>query len=90
MKKDTLLSAESILLTIDDFDLNKNSFDIGEIKLSKGSIYLNWNKKNGSYNYAFLVDYFSSDTQKTKTKKLLLSAKIFLFLNSPFGSMISE
>ena len=75
MKKDTLLSAESILLTIDDFDLNKNSFDIGEIKLSKGSIYLNRNKKNGSYNYAFLVDYFSSDTQKTKTKKLLLSAK---------------
>ena len=75
MKKDTLLSAESILLTIDDFDLNKNSFDIGEIKLSKGSIYLNRNKKNGSYNYAFLVDYFSSDTQKTKTKKLFLSAK---------------
>ena len=29
MKKDTLLSAESILLTIDYFDLNKNSFDIG-------------------------------------------------------------
>ena len=75
MKKDTLLSAESILLTLDDYDLNKNSFDIGEIKLSKGSIYLNRNKKNGSYNYAFLVDYFSGDTQNTKTKKLSLSAK---------------
>ena len=51
MKKDTLLYAESILLTLDDYDLNKNSFDIGEIKLSKGSIYLNRNKKHGSYNY---------------------------------------
>lgn len=79
MKKDTLLYAESILLTLDDFDLAKNSFDIGEIKLSKGSIYLNRNKKNGSYNYEFLADYFSGDTQKSKTKKLSLSAKnIFL------------
>ena len=79
MKKDTLLYAESILLTLDDYDLNKNSFDIGEIKLSKGSIYLNRNKKNGSYNYEFLADYFSGDTQKSKTKKLSLSAKnIFL------------
>jgi len=75
MKKDTLLTAESILLTLDDFDLSKNSFDIDKIELSKGSIYLNRNKKNGAFNYAFLVDYFSGDTQNTKTKKLLLSAK---------------
>ena len=75
MKKDTLLSAETILLTLDDYDLAKNKFDIGKIELSKGSIYLNRNKKNGSYNYAFLEDYFSGDTKKTKTKKLTLSAK---------------
>ncbi|MEY3127217.1 MAG: hypothetical protein RL273_1390, partial [Bacteroidota bacterium] len=41
MKKDTLLSAETILLTLDDYDLAKNKFDIGKIELSKGSIYLN-------------------------------------------------
>ena len=75
MKKDTLLSAETILLTLDDYDLAKNKFDIGKIELSKGSIYFNRNKKNGSYNYAFLEDYFSGDTKKTKTKKLTLSAK---------------
>ena len=75
MKKDTLLSAETILLTLDDYDLAKNKFDIGKVELSKGSIYLNRNKKNGSYNYAFLEDYFSGDTKKTKTKKLTLSAK---------------
>jgi hypothetical protein len=74
-KKDTLLFAESILLTIDDFDLSSNSFDINKIELSKGSIYLNRNKKNGAFNYAFLVDYFSGDTQKTKSKKLSLTTK---------------
>ena len=75
MKKDTLLSAETILLTLDDFDLSKNSFDIDKIELSKGSIFLNRNKKDGAFNYAFLVDYFSGDAQKTKSKKLSLSAK---------------
>jgi hypothetical protein len=75
MKKDTLLSAETILLTLDDFDLSKNSFDIDKIELSKGSIFLNQNKKDGAFNYAFLVDYFSGDKQKTKSKKLSLSAK---------------
>ena len=76
-KKDTLLFAESILLTIDDFDLSNNSFDINKIELSKGSIFLNRKKKDGSFNYAFLVDYFSSDTQKSKTKKLSLTVKNF-------------
>lgn len=75
MKKDTLLTAESILLTLDDFDLTKNSFDIGKVEFNKGSIYLNRTEKNGAFNYAFLVDYFSSNKKKTKSKKIELSAK---------------
>ena len=75
MKKDTLLTAESILLTLDDFDLAKNSFDIEKVEFKKGSIYLNRTKKNGAFNYAFLVDYFSSNKKKTKSKKIELSAK---------------
>ena len=90
MKKDTLLSAETILLTLDDYDIAKNKFDIGKIELSKGSIYFNRNKKNGSYNYAFLEDYFSGYTKKTKTKNSRSAQKIFLFLISHFVSMISE
>ena len=74
-KKDTLLSAEAILLTLDDYDLAKNSFNIGKIELNKGSIYLNRNKKNGAFNYAFLVDYFSSNEKKEKSKEIKLSAK---------------
>jgi len=75
MKKDTLLTAESILLTLDDFDLTKNSFDIGKVEFNKGSIYLNRTEKNGAFNYAFLVDYFSSNKKKTKSKKIELCAK---------------
>ena len=74
-KKDTLITAESILLTLNDFDLAKNSFDIGKVEFNKGSIYLNRTRKNGAFNYAFLVDYFSSNKKKTKSKKIDLSVK---------------
>ncbi len=63
-KNDTLVNTPRLLVTLKDFDIDKNSFDLSEIKLENGTVKVTKDIK-GIMNYQFLVDYFSSDEPST-------------------------
>ena len=70
-KNDTLICTPQLMVTINDFDLENNAFELNEIKLNNGVINL-VKDKQGAMNYQFLVDYFSSD-EPTSSPPLKLS-----------------
>ncbi|MFM7300926.1 MAG: hypothetical protein ACKO1R_07290, partial [Crocinitomicaceae bacterium] len=57
---DTLACTPELMVTIEDFEIDENSFQLIEIKLNKGTVKIRKNNE-GIMNYQFLVDYFSSD-----------------------------
>ncbi len=76
LKKDTLISVDELLVTLDELKILKNEFTIDQVSLKKGKLNLQRDKKTGEYNYAFIQDYFGSSNQKsTKSKPIKLDLK---------------
>lgn len=69
LKKDTLVSVDELLVTLDELKIFKNEFVIDRVALKKGKLNLQRDKKSGEYNYAFIQDYFASSDQKTTKSK---------------------
>ena len=69
LKKDTLISVDELLVTLDELKIFKNEFVIDRVALRKGKLNLQRDKKSGAYNYAFIQDYFASSDQKTTKSK---------------------
>ncbi|MCF8407351.1 MAG: hypothetical protein K9G36_00145 [Crocinitomicaceae bacterium] len=61
-QKDTLALINSLVVNIDLLDLSKQIFTLDKVQLKGGTIKINRSKNTGIYNYAFLADYFSSES----------------------------
>lgn len=66
-KNDTLLYAETAKVNITDWFFLKDNITLKYIALDDAII--NLNRKDSTWNYQFLVDYFSSPKKKTDTSK---------------------
>jgi len=66
-KNDTLLYAETAKVNITDWFFLKDNITLKFIALDDAII--NLNRKDSTWNYQFLVDYFSSPKKKTDTSK---------------------
>ena len=62
---DTLLAAQSIFASVDDYNLGKRLLHLGEVEIKKANIGLERDTA-GVFNYQFIREYF---TPKKKTKK---------------------
>lgn len=62
-QKDTLALINSLVVNIDLLDITNQLFTLDKVKLDGGNIHINRSKDTGKYNYAFLVDYFSSESK---------------------------
>lgn len=69
MKKDTLISVDELLVTLDELKIFKNEFVLDQVSLKKGKINVQRDKLSGDYNYAFLQDYFGSTEKSTSKSK---------------------
>ena len=69
MKKDTLISVDELLVTLDELKIFKNEFVLDQVSLKKGKINVQRDKISGDYNYAFLQDYFGSTEKSTSKPK---------------------
>ena len=67
-KRDTLARIGTLYITLDKLDLNKKAVFLDQAVLDDGTVHLNRDSITGEYNYAFLSDYFSSDSPKRKSK----------------------
>jgi len=68
---DTLLSAQRVLVVLDEINLKKQRYTIGEAILRNGYVHLQRSKKD-EFNYAFIREYFVKD----KTKKSKVTFKL--------------
>ncbi len=66
-KNDTLLYAETAKVNITDWFFLKDNITLKYVALDDAIIHLN--RKDSTWNYQFLVDYFSSPKKKTDTSK---------------------
>ncbi len=66
---DTLASIGTILATLDDYDLDKQEFVLGNALIETGTISLFRDSIKGEYNYQFLVDYFDSGKKTTSSSE---------------------
>ncbi len=73
-KKDTLLYARSFKLRISDLFFSSNTPTIKYIGLDKATIYIN--RTTEKWNYQFLVDYLSKDTQPNNNSNKIDLKKI--------------
>lgn len=80
--KDTLLAAETIYATLDDFNLSKLVFKVGKVRLDEAHGHLK-RDKNGESNLQFLVDYLKSD-KPSSGKKIDLAIHTVEINNSSF------
>jgi hypothetical protein len=69
LKKDTLISVDELLVTLDELKIFKNEFVLDQISLKKGKINVQRDKKTGAYNFAFIQDYFGSSEKSTSMSK---------------------
>jgi TamB, inner membrane protein subunit of TAM complex len=67
LKKDTLLSVRELSGKFNNWFVFKDSININEIKLT--DVIINLNRKDSTWNYSFLLDYFSSPRDPNKKKK---------------------
>jgi hypothetical protein len=72
-QKDTLASIETIYVTLEELNLDKNFIKLGKTELEKGDIHINRDKITGDYNYWFITDYFSSGKSKSGKKPMKVS-----------------
>jgi hypothetical protein len=85
LEKDTLAGIQRIYITVDKIDLNKQKIELGRVELEGGNIHLKRAAETGSYNYAFLVDYFSSEKKsKRKSKPVVLALEELELTNVDF------
>ena len=62
-QKDTLALIKSLVVTINLLDLDKQVFSLDKVQLSQGTIKINRAKNTGVFNYAFIEEYFSSESK---------------------------
>ena len=76
-KNDTLLYAQTAKVNITDWFFLKDNIVLKYIALDDAII--NLNRKDSTWNYQFLVDYFSSPKKKTDTAKNVLKLDLKTF-----------
>ena len=74
-KGETLISTEEILVTFDQLNFAKNSYVVSQVLLADGSAWVYKSKKEGEFNFQFLIDYFSSDAPPSESKPVILTVK---------------
>lgn len=67
---DTIASIQSVFVTLQSFSSRKNLLALNEANLKGGVIRINRDKDSGDFNFAFIADYFSSDTPKKSSKPI--------------------
>ncbi len=73
---DTLISANRIIVDLDNINLKKQSYTISEAKIRKAFIHIQRSKEN-VFNHAFIKEYFQQEKkEKSKVKFLLRYAEI--------------
>lgn len=70
---ETLISTAEILVTFDKLNFSKNEYVVSKVLLSDGSAWVYKSKKEGEFNFQFIVDYFSSDAPPSKSKSIILT-----------------
>lgn len=69
--QDTLLYTQALRIDVGRFNYKRKILHVSNLSLSQGVVRLIRPQNDSSFNYQFLIDYFSpSDTTKTKTDKL--------------------
>ncbi len=71
-QNDTLASIHTIYATLDKLDLKNQCLELDHAEMEKGTIHIYRSKENGTYNYSFLEDYFSSRKSKKGQKPFSL------------------
>ncbi len=82
LEKDTLLAAETVFATLDDYSLSDLNFTVGKVRLNKGYGHIKRNKE-GKSNLQFIVDYFKSD-KPPSGKQLKLAVHTVELSNTRF------
>lgn len=67
LEKDTLLAANTLFATLDDYDLSKLNFTVGKVRLKEAYGHLK-KDTSGVSNLQFIVDYFKSDKPSSGKK----------------------
>lgn len=78
-KKDTLLYAGDLQVNITDWFFFKNNIVLKYVGLKDAQIHLN--RQDSTWNYAFLVDYFSGGKKKSGSKPIDLDLRQLIFEN---------
>ncbi len=78
---DTILAAQSIFAELDDYDLKKRHFHLGEVEIKKVDIAIS-RDTNGVFNYQFIREYFTP--QKKKKRPFSLIADVVQVTESTF------
>lgn len=99
LKQDTLLYSKAISVTFDNFDYNKQTLKISEVKLKDTKVSIVKHKGDEDFNFQHLVNYFSSgDTTSVKTSsnwkisygKLLLDNIDFVYRNENKDILVTD
>jgi hypothetical protein len=69
---DTLAYIETLHLNISKLDLKNQEVTIDNASLEGGNIHISRKKKDGVYNFQFIIDYFDSGKPKTKSEPFLV------------------
>jgi len=72
-KGETLIVTNEILVTFDKLNFSKNEYIVSKVLVSDGSAWVYKSKKDGEFNFQFLVDYFSSDAPPSESKPIILT-----------------
>lgn len=94
---DTLLYSKSIKVKLENFDYNKQTLKIAEVRLADTKAFIVKHKNQEDFNFQYLADYFSSaDTAKTSSSwkitygKLILSNVDFVYRNENRDTLVTE
>ena len=71
--RDTLISVETLDVAVRRFNLKRNFFRFGDLKLVRAQFNLHTIDTAGTTNMDFLTDYFAADSLSADTSKLQLS-----------------
>ncbi len=72
---DTLASLGSIDVTLQSLNLTTNKMTLRNIALNKGRVGISRDSIKGDYNYAFIADYFSSESKSSNSKPMEVTVK---------------
>lgn len=72
-KNDTLTYINTLYVTLDELNLEKNYLKLDKAELDQGTIHINRDKVTEDFNFWFITDYFASDKKPSGKKPIAIS-----------------